>query len=121
LTFPTARGISIGLAIAALVLLGGCSPGGGASASPSSSVPSSPVDGIVLSVQSEGLTKVKGFTLRTINGQVLTFTLGTLENGDQFAPGHLGEHQATALPVRVFFRQENGQLVVYRLEDAPTL
>jgi hypothetical protein len=81
--------------------------------------PASPVDGIVLSVDSQGLTNVKGFTLRTIEGYVLTFTLGQLENGAQFAPGHLGEHQATALPVRVFFRQANGQLVVYRLEDAP--
>ena len=52
-------------------------------------------------------------------GQQLTFRLGTLDNGVQFPPGHLHEHLATASPVRVFFRVDGGQLVVYHLEDAP--
>lgn len=88
----------------------------GAAASPS--VPSSPVVGVVLKVDSAGLDKVSGFTLRTNAGQTLALSIGILENGAQFPPGHLAEHLATAAPVRVWFRNENGSLVVYRIEDA---
>jgi hypothetical protein len=86
---------------------------------PTPSGPVSPVDGIVTSIEAAGLTKVTGFTLRTRAGQTLTFSIGQLENGAQFPPGHLAEHQATAAPVRVWFTTENGRLVAYRLEDAP--
>ena len=44
--------------------------------------------------------------------------LGDLENGTEFPPGHLVEHQATAQPVRVWYRTENGARVAVRLEDA---
>ena len=44
--------------------------------------------------------------------------LGTLDNATEFPPGHLKEHQASADPVLVFFREENGKLVVYHIEDA---
>jgi hypothetical protein len=81
-------------------------------------VPESPVAGIVVAVDSVGLDQVKGFTLRTNDGETIDFTLGTLENGTEFPPGHLKEHQTTASPVLVFFREENGALVVYRIEDA---
>jgi hypothetical protein len=83
-------------------------------------LPSSPVDGVIISVNSTGLTDVHDFTLRTGDGFDLTFQLGTVENPTQFAPGHLKEHQATGSPVRVFFNQSStGLLIVYRLEDAP--
>ena len=49
----------------------------------------------------------------------MTFKIGTLENGAEFPPGHLAEHLATSSPVRVYFRAEGPDLVVYRLEDAP--
>ena len=81
-------------------------------------VPDSPVAGIVFDVTSAGLSQVTGFTLRTNNGETIQFMIGTLENGDEFPPGHLKEHQAAASPVLVFFREANGQLVVYRIEDA---
>ena len=81
-------------------------------------VPDSPVAGIVVDVTSAGLSQVTGFTLRTNNGETIQFMIGTLENGDEFPPGHLKEHQAAASPVLVFFREANGQLVVYRIEDA---
>ncbi len=74
--------------------------------------------GIILTIDSSGLTQVHGFTLRTSEGEVLSFTIGQLDNPTQFPPGHLAEHQASASPVRVFFRSEQGSLVVYRLEDA---
>jgi hypothetical protein len=88
------------------------------SPSPSTIYPTSPVEGVVLTVDAAGLVDVRGFTLRTAAGQTLTFKLGTLENATEFAPGHLGEHQATAAPIRVSFRVVDGVLVVYRLEDA---
>jgi hypothetical protein len=90
------------------------------SAEPSASdVPESPIAGTVTAVDSAGLSQVKGFTLHSVGGDDLTFVLGTLENGNEFPPGHLAEHMAAADPILVFFRPENGKLVVYRLEDAP--
>ena len=81
-------------------------------------VPDSPVAGIVLMIDSQGLDEVRGFTLRSSSGETLTFVIGQLENGEEFAPGHLAEHQAAASPILVFFREANGQLVVFRIEDA---
>ena len=74
--------------------------------------------GVLVKIDSQGLTKVRGFTLRTDAGAEIAFTIGTLENGAEFPPGHLAEHMATSSPVRVFFRDEAGTLVVYRIEDA---
>jgi hypothetical protein len=100
---------------AAAILLGGRSlvdPG-----APANAVA---VDGVVVSVQSAGLDRVSGFSLRTIDQGTLAFTLGDLENGVEFPPGHLVEHQATAQPVRVWYRSEGGAKVAIRLEDAPS-
>lgn len=88
-------------------------------ASASAAIPESPVAGVVTSVDAVSLTEVRGFTIISAAGQTLTFTIGTLENGDEFPPGHLKEHMASATPILVSFRQENGALVAYRLEDAP--
>ena len=38
--------------------------------------------------------------------------------GESFACLHLGEHLASSEPVRVWFREESGELVAYRIEDA---
>jgi hypothetical protein len=78
----------------------------------------SPVTGVVVKIDSQGLTKVRGFTLRTDSGEEIPFTIGMLENGAEFPPGHLAEHMSTSSPVRVSFRDEAGTLVVYRIEDA---
>ncbi len=92
--------------------------GGPGDSSPDSIVPESPVAGIVVAVDSAGLDKVNGFTLRTNDGVTIVFRLGPLENATDFPPGHLKEHQTTAAPVLVFFRVDNGVLVVFRIEDA---
>ena len=92
---------------------------GSPDASASFEVPESPIVGLVTAIDSAGLDQVKGFTLRASNGQDLKFVLGTLENATEFAPGHLAEHMAATDPVLVYFRPENGALVVYRLDDAP--
>jgi len=85
---------------------------------PASIAPASPVEGVVLTVDSGGLADVRSFELRTASGATLRFKIGTLESPTAFPLGHLGEHQATAEPIRVFFRTEGETLVAYRLEDA---
>lgn len=98
----------------AAILLGG---GGGNPDGGSANAPS--VIGVIVGVDSEGLDKVRGFRVRTADGATVAFTIGTLENGVTFPPGHLVEHQATAQPVRVWYRTEGDTRVAIRLEDAP--
>ncbi len=80
-------------------------------------LPASPVTGVVTDIEATGLTSVAAITLRTADGVQTVFRIGLLENGAEFPPGHLSEHMATSSPVRVFFREEGGEMVVYRLED----
>ena len=75
--------------------------------------------GIVIAVDSAGLTNVRGFSIRTNEGRTLAFRIGVLENGAKFPPGHLLEHAATGVKVVVTYRPENGELVAIRIEDAP--
>ena len=102
-------------AVAAVVLVCACNP---PAVAPTPSV-TSPVEGVIVSVDSRGLGDVRGFVLReSTSGFAFDFVLGALENPTQFPPGHLAEHQATSLPVRVYFVLQDGHRVVYRLEDA---
>ena len=74
--------------------------------------------GVIVGVDAASLTDVRGFTLRTSDGASTVFDLGVLENGAEFPPGHLVEHQATAQPVRVWYRNDGARKVAVRLEDA---
>ena len=76
------------------------------------------VEGVVVAVDSTGLTDVRGFTLRAVGGDTMAFRLGELENATEFPPGHLTEHQATAAPIRVWYRMEGDERYAVRLEDA---
>jgi hypothetical protein len=96
------------LAAATLAALAACGPGAAG--------PGSPVEGVVVDVETEGIADVRGFTLRTGDGRELVFTIGKLENATEVSPTHLVEHLASSEPVRVFFRAEDGDLVVHRLE-----
>ena len=80
--------------------------------------PPSPIDGVVVGVDSEGLGRIRGFSLLSA-GSTYRFVVGALENAGEFSPSHLSEHMATSEPIRVWFRREGGVAVVYRLEDAP--
>ena len=85
--------------------------------------PSPPPDaqqmvGVIVGVQATSLTDVQGFTLRTTDGASVQFAIGTLENGAQFPPGHLVEHQSTAQPIRVWYRTQDGVKVAIQLDDA---
>lgn len=111
--FLLALVLVVGLAGGAVYLLG--ARGAGPSAAPE--MPS--MTGVVVGVDSAGLDKVRGFTLRTADGTTTDFTLGGLTNGVTFAPGHLVEHQATAQPVTVWYRIDGATHVAVRIEDAP--
>ncbi|MEO7664886.1 MAG: hypothetical protein ABIV26_07140 [Candidatus Limnocylindrales bacterium] len=116
---------ALALAVALALLVGACGGNLGsvpasnlASPAPPSAVPASPVDGVITHVESAGLDKVTSFTIRTAAGALLTFRIGPLDNGTQFPPGHLTEHQATSEAIRVTFRVEGSDLVAIRLDDA---
>ena len=77
------------------------------------------VDGIVVGVDSAGLADVSGFRLRTNDGRTLQFGLRSLRDAVQFPPGHLLEHAANSVPIRVWYRDSGGTLDALWLEDAP--
>jgi hypothetical protein len=107
--------------LAALVLvalaLAGCTSSETPTAPPAGPV-TSPVTGVPIDIDTEGFSKVTAFTIRTADGREQMFEMGTLENGVEFPPNHLAEHLAASTWIRVFFRTEDGEDVVYRLEDA---
>jgi hypothetical protein len=77
------------------------------------------VTGVIVGVDGSGLGAVRGITLRTDGGELLDFRLERLQNGTEFPPGHLVEHQATSEPVRVQYQEEAGERFALRLDDAP--
>jgi hypothetical protein len=105
--------------LVALLLIAGLSAPVACACTPLPSVPPSPIEGVVVAVDSAGIGQVKTFTLRLTDGTTIALTLGNLENASQFSPSHLNEHQATSRPILAFYRLEDGKPVVYRLEDAP--
>jgi hypothetical protein len=91
---------------------------GPAAATAAAALLTSPVEGRVIKLDTEGLTNVRGFILRTDAGTEITFAVGPLENAVEFPPSHLAEHMAMGDAVRVSFREDGPDLVVYRVEDA---
>jgi hypothetical protein len=75
--------------------------------------------GLVVDVDSAGLTDVRAFTLRGDDGAQTVYRIGGLENPAAFPPGHLVEHLGSGEPVRVVYHEENGERVATRIEDAP--
>lgn len=105
--------------LALALAVAGC--GSGTTPSPSPTTGPATVTGIVLAVEPGGSpADVPGFTLRTATGEELRFRVGTLEvGGEAFPAAHLHEHLAAGEPIRVTYREESGELVAVRLEDAP--
>ncbi len=93
--------------------------GGGGRGSPDAPPDLPTATGVIVAVDSAGLSAVHSFTLRQSDGTSRRFELAKLENGVQFPPGHLNEHLATARPIKVWYRDEAGILYAIRLEDAP--
>lgn len=77
------------------------------------------VDGVVVGVDSTGLANVSAFRLRTDDGRTLQFGLASLGDAVAFPPGHLAEHLANSVRVRVWYRDDGGRLAALWLEDAP--
>lgn len=75
--------------------------------------------GVIVAVDARSLGDVRSFTIRSVDGMMTVFDLERLENGAEFPPGHLVEHQATAEPVRVWYRDVEGVHYAIRIEDAP--
>jgi hypothetical protein len=97
-----------------LVLLSaGCSIGSGPAPTPLSAT------GLVIAANGPDSATVNTFTLRTDDGQTLNFTVGTLDlsNGGLPAP-HLREHMLGLTPTTVYYRIENGGLIVLKFVDA---
>jgi hypothetical protein len=61
---------------------------------------------------------VLGFTLLTTGGETLTFTIGELDNEDEFPSSDLYGRISTEDPIRVFFEIDGDTLLVYHIEDA---
>jgi hypothetical protein len=76
--------------------------------------------GVVVAVESQGLSDARSFTLRRPGGELVDFSLRALENVIEFSPSHLAVHQANAEPVRVWWRMDGSERLAIRLEDAPT-
>jgi hypothetical protein len=108
--------------ILALVL--GCSA---AASQPQAKTQTQTARGVLLEVVSPGIQQVDRFTLRTDDGQILSFVAAsdfnagaTPQGGGLHAmtPGHMRQHMALADPVVVTYRQDNGVLIALSATDA---
>jgi hypothetical protein len=117
---PRTRNLFVLALVAIVVMTGAAAVLLGGTGRPDASPPSDAQQmvGVIVGVQATSLTDVQGFTLRTTDGGSVQFAIGNLENGAQFPPGHLVEHQSTAQPIRVWYRTQDGVKVAIRLEDA---
>jgi hypothetical protein len=114
------RNLFIGTLIAVVALVGGAAfLFGGTVNNDGNPVGPDPVTGVIVAVDSAGLSDVRGFTLRTDAADLIEFSLAQFENGNEFPPGHLAEHQATAEPVLVYWHEVDGTRFAIRILDAP--
>lgn len=78
--------------------------------------------GIVVAVDQASLTDIRSFTLRTPEGELLTFVVGELDiSPGGFPANHLREHMATSIAVAVAYEEDGDELVATRLADATWL
>ena len=78
------------------------------------------VRGVLVDVQSASLQQLSEFTLRTDDGQELSFVPAPDFNRGvqhQMTPGHMRQHMALADPVTVTYRDENGTHVALSATD----
>lgn len=78
------------------------------------------VTGIVTDVQSSSLTTLDSFTVHTNDGKTLVFHVAPGADPDPqeaFVGGHLRSHLVAASQVKVYYREENGDLLAVRMED----
>ena len=78
------------------------------------------VVGVIVDVQASSLAEVESFTLRTDDGELLTFRLApeAPRSGEEaFVASHLRSHASLAQRVQVVYREEDGELLAVRLKD----
>jgi len=75
----------------------------------------------LLDVVSPSIQQVDRFTLRTDDGQLLSFVAAPDFNAKAqhaMTPGHMRQHMALADPVVVTYRDDNGTLIALSATDA---
>ncbi len=94
--------------VSAAVLVAGCDGG------------TERASGLVTRIDTLGLGRVQGFSLRTPDGVTLDFAIegGTDLSAGGFPPDHLQEHLALAEGVAVEYRVVDGRRIAVRLGDA---
>ena len=103
-------------ALAVSTLAAGCSGLAGPSPAPLS------VTGLVIAATGPDAATVDTFTLRTDDGQVIDFTVGTLDLSDGGLPApHLREHMVGSTPTKVWYVVQDGKYVAIKYVDALTL
>jgi hypothetical protein len=101
--------LTAAVAVLALALAVACGDGGGPSAT-----------GVIVDVRAASLTELEAFTLRSNDGDLLTFELAPDAERDTveaLIPGHLRTHALAGDQVEIFYREEGGRLLAVRLED----
>ena len=95
----------------AAVVLGACS---------APAAPTKTVHGVLLEVESPSIQRVERFTLRTDDGQEMTFSAAfDFNSGTSHAmtPGHMRQHMALADPVTITYREDGSNLIALNATD----
>ena len=75
---------------------------------------------MVISADGPDASSVDAFTLRTNDGQVMVFDVGTLDlSGGGLPAPHLREHLVSGVPITVYYSADNGANLASRYIDAP--
>jgi hypothetical protein len=74
------------------------------------------VTGVVVEIESSGLTRVEQFTLQDEGSRVTILVDDDTEFA--FTPSHLNEHRATGEPVAVEVERRSGDLYALSVDDA---
>jgi hypothetical protein len=76
--------------------------------------------GLVISADGPDASSVDSFTLRTNDGQVMVFDVGTLDlSGGGLPAPHLREHLVSGVPITVYYTFDGHGNVASRYIDAP--
>lgn len=76
------------------------------------------VTGIVIAADGPDSATVDTFTLRTADGRLVNFNVGTLDVANGLPAPHLREHLVNGEPITVTFQVQNGVNVATRYVDA---
>ena len=75
------------------------------------------VRGVLIDVQSSGVTRVDAVTLRADDGTDRRFVVGQTRSAHPLSSGHLRQHMTNGDRIVVRFRSEGGELVATEISD----